>query len=102
MSPPHQLTTSSTPSLPTHQVLIDSLKKYNHACRLKYLNLSSCNVNVAGSEVLSLALTQNRTLEELVLSGPRNYIGTAGSCVIASALLENKTLKNLWLDRNKI
>lgn len=59
-------------------------------------------MNVAGSEVLSLALTQNKTLEELVLSGPRNYIGTAGSCVIASALLENKTLKKLWMDRNNI
>jgi hypothetical protein len=45
---------------------------------------------------------QNTSLEELVLSGPGNYVGVSGACCLASALLDNHTLKKLWLDKNNI
>ena len=83
-------------------MIADTLKKKNKFSRLEFLDMSTCNLGVPGSEFLSLALMQNKCLEELVLSGPRNYVGVAGSCVLASALLENFSLKRLWLDKNNI
>lgn len=67
-------------------------------CKVKHLNLSKNNINIAGAKHLEPALAMNKSIISLDLSQCR--LGTRGVQLIAKGLTQNQTIKSLNLFKN--
>ncbi|XP_048575794.1 NACHT, LRR and PYD domains-containing protein 3-like isoform X1 [Nematostella vectensis] len=69
-------------------------------CRLKFLFLDNCNIDVFGAKELAIALSRNSCLEELSVAC--NDINDEGMCALAESVASNETLQVLYITYNNV
>ncbi|XP_032226293.2 NACHT, LRR and PYD domains-containing protein 3-like isoform X1 [Nematostella vectensis] len=69
-------------------------------CRLKFLFLDRCNIDVFGAKELAIALSRNSCLEELSVAC--NDINDEGMCALAESVASNETLQVLYISYNNV
>ncbi|EDO30787.1 predicted protein, partial [Nematostella vectensis] len=69
-------------------------------CRLKFLFLDHCNIDVFGAKELAIALSRDSCLEELSVAC--NDINDEGMCALAESVASNETLQVLYISYNNV
>ncbi|XP_048575792.1 uncharacterized protein LOC116608883 isoform X4 [Nematostella vectensis] len=69
-------------------------------CRLKFLFLDHCNIDVFGAKKLAIALSRNSCLEKLSVAC--NDINDEGMCALAESVASNETLQVLYISYNNV
>ncbi|EDO27741.1 predicted protein [Nematostella vectensis] len=75
-------------------------KVIENSCKLKYLRIDHCNIDVLGVRDIAKAVSKNTNLEELSVACAG--IDDEGMCELARSVAKNKSLQVLTITHNNI